>query len=230
MNCEQFRSWLENRDFSDQSESDLALKHRRGCEGCQQLFLKDNMLDQAVDCTMDRQPLPDNLEKIVSLNLGSTRSNRKRVPTIFIRMLSMTAGVAVLVLLFLVIPKDYSARNDFGKSLVHDHMAHNYNQDLENIDDLDQWLAVHSSFGAHVPAKFAAKPDYRFVGARICVIDNCTTLHLVYRKGDGLVSLYIIDADQVKPELKENKTYTVTNNGYNVQMWKEQQQVYAVII
>ena len=230
MNCQQFRSWLENRDFSDQSESDLALKHRRGCHSCQQLFLKDNMLDQAVEGTMVRQPLPDNLEKIVSLNLGSTRSNRKRLPTMFIRMLSMTAGVAALVLLFLFIPTDYSERNEFGKSLVHDHIGHNYDHDLETIDDLDQWLVAQSSFGAHLPAKFAAKSDYRFIGARICVIDNCTTLHLVYRKGAGLVSLYIIDAKQVKPELRENKTYTVTNNGYKIQLWKEQQQVYAVII
>lgn len=230
MKCEQFRSWLENRDFSDQSESDKALKHQQTCLECQRLFVKDNMLDQAIRNTMERQPLPGNLEKIVSLNLGSAKSPNRRIPTTFIRILSMAAGVGVLVLLFIFVPTDYSARNDFGKSLVADHIHHNYNQDLEKIDDLNKWLSIRSSFGAVVPSTFDSRKKYRFVGGRICVIRNCRTVHLVYRQGDGLISLYIMDAAEVEAKLDEAKKYSVTSNGYNIQLWKEDQQVFAIVI
>jgi hypothetical protein len=230
MNCDQFRSWLENRDLSDQSESDQAVKHKQDCQSCQHLFVKDKMLDQAIRDTMRKQPLPENLEKIVSLNLGSSRGSHRQIPRTFIRILSMAAGVGALVLLFLFVPTDYSARKDFGKSLVLDHIHHNYNQDLETIEDLSSWLSLQTSFGAAVPARFDSKKGYRFVGARICVIKNCRTVHLVYREGDGLISLYILDAAQVPATLGDRRTYSVTSNGYTIQMWKEQQQVFALVI
>jgi hypothetical protein len=230
MNCDQFHSWLENRDFSDQSESDQAMKHKKDCQSCQQFFVKDNMLDQAIRDNMEKEPLPENLEKIVSLNLGTGKTPQRRTGTIVIRILSAAAGLGALVLLFLFVPTDFSARNDFGKSLVRDHLHHNYNQDLETIDNLDKWLSLHSSFGAAVPARFDSKKGYRFVGGAICVIKKCRTVHLVYREGDGLISLYIIDAAQVPADLDDSRVYSFTSNGYTVEMWKEQQQVFAVII
>ncbi len=230
MNCSQFRSWLENRDFSDQSESDQALKHQAMCQKCQQLQAKDTLLDQAIRRNMEKQPLPDNLEKIVLLNLGSAKQSHRRIPTTVIRFLSMAAGVGALVLLFFFVPTDFSARKDFGKSLAQDHVHHNYDQDLEKIGDLDKWLSLRTDFGAVVPARFNAEKGYQFIGGRICVIKNCRTVHLVYRQGDGLISLYIADAAQVEAKLVDRKTYSVTSNGYTIQMWKVQQQVFAVVI
>jgi len=230
MDCSQFRTWLENRDVSDQSESDQALKHQEKCPDCQQLHLKDTLLDQTIRRNMEKQPLPENLEKIVLLNLGSTHQKHRRIPRSIIRVLSMTAGVAALVLLFFLVPTDFSARKDYGKSLVQDHVHHNYDQDLEEINDLNTWLSTRTDFGASVPAKFIAEPGYQFVGGRICVIKNCRTVHLVYRQGNGLVSLYIADASEVEAELDDRKTYSVTSNGYTIQMWREQQQVFAIVI
>ena len=53
---------------------------------------------------------------------------------------------------------------------------------------------------------------------------------MVYREGDGLISLYIMDAAQVEAKLDESRTYSVTSNGYNIKMWKEEQQVFAIVI
>lgn len=230
MNCDQFQSWLENRDFSDQSESDQALQHQKNCPHCKELAVKDRMLDEAIRNNMDRQQLPEHLEKIVSLNLGSSRSRFSRVPTTMIRVLSLVAGVGTLVLLFLFFPTDYSARKDFGVSFAADHIKHNFKSDLEQIDDLHKWLSVNASFRAEIPSDFASGKNYQFIGGRICLIGECRTVHLVYRKGSGLVSLYIVDASQVEPRLQENKTYHVTSKGYDIKMWKKQHQVYAVVI
>ena len=230
MNCDQFRSWLENRDISDQSESDRALRHRQECLSCKELFAKDVLLEKVIEHSMQKQPLPDNLEKIISINLGSTHNSYRKIPTVVIRITSMVAGIAALVLIFLFVPTDFSKRNEFGKSLVQDHLHHNYSQDMESINDIQQWLLNHASFTATIPAEFDGGGKYKIVGGRICIINGCMTVHLVYQEGNRLLSLYISDEKEVEAKLKHKKIYSVSNNGYEIRMWRELGQVYALVI
>jgi len=229
MNCDEFRTWLENRDLSDQSESDRALKHQKECTFCQEMFEKDQVLEKIIRERMKPESSPEHLEKIVSVNLREHRARGRSIPTGVIRTFSMLAGACAVLLIFLLFPNDYSARNEFGKALAQDHIMHNYDVDLEKIDDLPGWLARKAPFGAKIPEKFLSSSEYSFLGGRICPVGPCQAVHLVYRTGSSLVSLYIIDAKQVSAPLDENRTYTVSRKGYTIKMWKDNNQFVAVV-
>jgi len=227
MDCEQFRTWLENRDLSDLSESDRAAGHRRECPECRVLAAKDALLDKAIKRGCEKEPLPEHLEKIVSLNLGSSRSPR-RFSTWMIKCASATVGVLALLLVFFLMPSDNTARRSFGSALARDHMVLEENHPIDQVVNMADWLDRQADFRATLPASYGLY-RFEFVGARICVIEKCRTVHLVYRDGDRFLSLYIIDAKQVPASLSERKTYTSSADGVKVKMWRENHQVYAVV-
>ena len=230
MNCDQFRHWLENRDLSDQSESDKALDHRAQCEACNLLYRKDTLLDQVICNGLERQSLPENLERIVSLNLGTSRRSLPRIPPFMIRTVSALAGIAALFALFLLVPTDYSKRNDYGKYLVQDHIMHNYGADFDPIDNLDLWLANHDIHDAVIPNPMKLPQSFRLVSGRVCFIDDCRTIHLVYRSGKKMISLYISKASEVNLDLTERKSYSHTFNSYNIKLFKDAKHLFALVI
>jgi hypothetical protein len=230
MDCKQYKEWLENRDLSDISESDRAGNHARDCTGCEDLTRKDEMLDQAISNTMKKEPLPENLEKIVAMNLSSGVSRTRRFSTGFIKLASLSAGVAAVLLVFFLIPADFSALNDFGTALVQDHngILRGHPVDSVQNEKLPDWIGANADFAAQVPASFPSQ-GLELFGARICVIDRCRTVHLVYSTGAGFVSLFIIDADQLPAPLKDGKSLVFTQKGSEIKMWREGNQVFAMI-
>ena len=229
MDCEQFRAWVENRDLSDQSEADRALKHQLECQACRTLLELDKTLDGGIGRKMAREPLPEHLERVVSLNLGSPASSRRIVPTGVIRLFSMLAGAGALLLLFYLYPTDYSARKEFGKAIAQDHIMHNYDSDLESIKIVEQWLGNNAPFRAALPAVAKFGWNYTLVGGRICPIGDCEAVHLVYRSGSKLISLYIISPEQVTAPVEVDKTYRVKKKGYDIKMWIERNLFYALV-
>lgn len=227
MDCEQFRKWLEERDLSDLSESDRASKHSNLCDDCRGLAAKDALLDETIARGLEKEPLPDHLEKIVALNLGSSRTKPK-FSSGMIKIASAGAGVLALLLVFFLLPGDNEARKSFGTALAQDHIVIEQQHPVDEVANLPDWLATHADFRATLPASFGIY-GFKFVGARICVIENCNTVHLVYRDGDQIVSLYIVDAKQVPASLREGKMYQSSPDGLTVKLWRENHQVYAVI-
>ena len=142
----------------------------------------------------------------------------------------MVAGIAALFLIFLMVPTDFSQRNDYTKSLVQDHLMHNYSEDLESIEDLDVWLANQNVFNGPIPREIMGTGNYQILGGRICYIDDCRTIHLVYRNQEQLISLYISDASEVDIKLAEQKSYSHSYNSYDIKLWKEAGHLYAVVI
>lgn len=228
MDCGTYRNWLENKDLSDMSESNQAKNHEQICAQCKDLGVKDQALDHAIARGLAREPLPENLERIVALNLDKSRSRERRMSSSMIRVVSIFFGICSLLVLFTLLPKDYSGRGEFGSSLAADHHELDKPHGLEEIDNMSKWLLAIADFQASLPVDFK-EGERQFVGGRICVIDECRTVHLVFREGGVLHSLYIMDAGQVPASLKQGKIYSIKANGSNVRMWQENQQVYALI-
>lgn len=230
MDCDKYKKWLENRDLSDISEADRATSHVRECVGCEDLTTKDAMLDRAIADTMQKDPLPENIEKIVAMNLSSSVSSSRRFSTGFIKIASLSAGVAAVLLVFFLIPADFAALNDFGTALAQDHNVILRNHPVDSVQEeaLPEWINKNADFAAAVPVSLSTQ-GLELFGARICVIENCRTVHLVYSTGEGFVSLFIIDAQQLPAPLKSGKTLTFTQKGCKVKMWREGDQVFAMI-
>ncbi len=227
MDCRQFQRWLEERDLSDLSEADRATKHRNSCSNCRELAAKDALLDETIARGLAKEPLPEHLEKLVVLNLGDGRPPRRFSPWI-IKGASAIAGVVALLLVFFLLPSDNSARKDFSSALAQDHLLLGQKHPVDKVVNLSDWLAEHARFRATLPASFNIY-GLEFIGARICLIENCTTVHLVFRDGDRFVSLYIADAKEVPASLQEGKTYSSSADGLQVRLWRENRQLYAVI-
>ena len=228
MDCERFRIWLEERDLSDLSESDRATRHSRECPDCRELAAKDSLLDKTISRCLEKEPLPDHLEKIVALNLGSNSSSTHRFSPGLIKLASAGTGLIALLLVFFFLPSDNTARKNFGTALAQDHIVLEQEHSIDKVVNLSDWLARHADFKATLPASFGVY-GFEFVGARICIIENCNTVHLVYRNGDRFISLYIVNAKQVPASLREGKTYNSSTDGLKVKLWRENNQVYAVI-
>ncbi|MBT8360717.1 MAG: hypothetical protein HKP41_13860 [Desulfobacterales bacterium] len=228
MDCGKYQNWLENKDLSDMSESNRAKNHEKTCEHCKDLAAKDQALDHAIARELAREPLPENLERIVALNLHKTTYSERRISTSMIRVVSIFVGICSLLFLFTLLPRDFSGRGEFSSSLAADHHKLNKPHGLKEIDDVSAWLVAIADFQASLPADFKGK-EQQFIGGRICVIDECRTVHLVFREGGVLTSLYIMDARQVPASFKQGKVYLVNTDGNSVKIWQENHQVYALI-
>jgi len=227
MNCEQFRNWLENRDLADNSESDRALRHSRVCANCRDLLEKDGLLDQAITRALAHEQTPDQFEKLVSVSLGGS-STRRRIPTGWVRLASLCCGLAALLLVLFLLPNEDTARNRFGAALARDHEALSSGHPLDPIEDPGDWLKTHAQFPAELPADFN-HADLVFVGVQICIINDCRTVHLVYRQGQRLVSLFLIDAGRVPAKIKAGTTYTFEHDGAAIRLWRDRQYLFAVV-
>lgn len=228
MDCGKYQNWLENKDLSDMSESNRAKNHEQICEQCKVLAAKDRALDHAIARELAREPLPEHLERIVALNLHKTSYSERRMSTSMIRVVSIFVGICSLIFLFTLLPRDFSGRNDFSSSLAVDHHKLNKPHGLKEIDDMSAWLLATADFQASLPVDFKGKEQH-FIGGRICVIDECRTVHLVFREGGVLTSLYIMDAKRVPASFKQGKVYSVNTDGNSVKIWQENHQVYALI-
>ncbi len=228
MDCKQFQAWLEQRDLSDLSEADRAARHKISCFNCRELAAKDEMLDKTIARGLAKERLPDHLEKLVVLNLGAGSSSPRRFSPWIIKGASAAAGVIALLLVLFLVPSDNTARKKFGSALALDHIELGRKHPVDKVVNLPDWLGDHAQFGATLPAS-SSFYGLELIGARICVIGNCTTVHLVYRDSGRFVSLYIIDAKQVPAALQEGKTYTSSADGLQVKLWRENHQVYALI-
>ncbi|THB78109.1 MAG: hypothetical protein D6B25_05285 [Desulfobulbaceae bacterium] len=227
MNCDEFRAWLENRDLSDQSEFDRAARHRAECQSCSELLEKDKLLEDKIAELMSREPLPENLKKVVDLNLGASRSSRPRFSTGTVRVLSMIAGLCAVLLIFISVPGDYSERKRFSQALVQDHLKHNYDHEMMGIDNLTSWLARYDADQASFPVEL--DDEYTLLGGKVCLIADCKTLHLVFRKGQALVSFYIFDPDELARTFSMNRNFKMSMKGYDIRFWSGGNLVYALI-
>lgn len=127
-----------------------------------------------------------------------------------------------------MVPDSYSPQDDFGIALASDHEANHTTHPVDSVSNLSGWLKKYAGFSASLPAEFSLD-ELELFGVRICIIENCQTVHLVYNDGSGFVSLYIVDATQVPATLKEGKMYSVSQKGLHIKMWRENNQVYALI-
>ncbi len=99
MDCESFRFWLKNKDMFDATQTELAFRHQGECEACRKFAVNYSLADKAEVLDGSQNNLVDNLEKIVQLNLGSGSGEQSAFSTTAIKIISVCAAIAVLVMI-----------------------------------------------------------------------------------------------------------------------------------
>lgn len=104
MDCESFRFWLKNKDMFDATQTELAFRHQGECEACRKFAVNFSAVNYSLtekteDLEGSQNNLADNLDKIVQLNLGSGSGEQSAFSTTAIKIISVCAAIAVLVMI-----------------------------------------------------------------------------------------------------------------------------------
>jgi hypothetical protein len=122
---------------------------------------------------------------------------------------------------------DFMTMDELGASLLAGHLDHGALDIYEKIDDPAIWLAKNVERKIeppqHIPEGFIVK------GVRFCTIEDCQVIHMVYSKGDVLVSVFVVDEDDAGFHMELGKTYTLGMDKNRITFWKENGNVYAVV-
>jgi anti-sigma factor RsiW len=107
--------------------------------------------------------------------------------------------------------------------------------DFENGDPrtISEWWADKLDF--HPPAPVAEIDGYRLIGGRLCYFLSRRLSALMYRKGEHVLSLYIMSADQLElpgggyEQTDSWKVSVHEHKGYTSLIWEEGSLVFALV-
>ncbi len=227
MDCRLFHHWIENRDIYDVSETDKARKHVAQCVNCQELLTKEEQLDTAIIKALGKQEIPQRLRNSIDLNLDQPRSETKRFN---LWWTAAPALLASIILLYLVLPFSYGVRtiDELGQYSLADHSSHSVQAaELTEINKLTTWCQGKVDFKAVRPN--IESQGYQFLGGRICSLGQFPAVHLMYKKGDRVASVYIIDEKVIRFPLPNRGEKALLLDGQQLRIWKRNNLVYTLV-
>lgn len=227
MDCLRFAKWLENRDTFDVSEADIALKHTAKCEECKLKLEFDEKLDEMLFAAMKPVKLPSGLIDKVDLSLDRVQeTGSRRRYGLFGAVSAMAAFLIVIAISFVLTSKPGIPSMDvLAKHVIADNSHHGdavlVVRDPANINQLGDFDISYDYLARELPS------DYKFIGARICPLGECQSMHLVYLDNGKRVSVYLVKAKDVGFSLSPGKKYTVSSDDQTVSFWKKGRYVIA---
>jgi len=229
MDCLQFSQWLENRDTFDVSEADKAQKHTAVCQECRAKLTFDEKLDEAIFSAMKEVDLPKGFAGKIDLSLDRVMVSSPRKKYGLYGMFSAVIAVIMVVAVsFTLAPTpSISSMDELGRYVITDHGHHDDSVlVVENPLELEQLgdLAIpYESVKKELPE------SYSFVGARICPLGECESVHLVYLDNGRRISVYLVKNKDVGFSLSPGKQYTMSSENQTVSFWKKGGYVFARI-
>ncbi|WP_136797712.1 hypothetical protein [Desulfosediminicola ganghwensis] len=232
MKCEQFKTWLENRDTHDISEADKARRHATQCHCCSELMAHDEALDRHIGALLARETVPSHLENIVDLNL------ERILPQRGTRSIWALVAVCCIVLLA-AIPfqgwitgkrgeQPMLSMEQLGGYILADYQYHgDGGVGFEPVKDAAIWLNANLHTRQLPPERIVA--GYTVKYARLCKLGECLAVHLVYEKGGKRISVFVMDKSNVDGSFEQDRLYAVATGNTNILLSSQNKYLYAVI-
>lgn len=227
MDCESYKQWLENRDMYDVSEADLAHKHSRECKPCRDLYHRDEQLDQVFARSMATVPLPAKLKGQVDFNLAHCHRSRTRRRLLLKSVPALIAAMLVVYLLFPLSPASVGMEEMGRYALAHHAAFIDAGVEVTSLEGVTDWCRDRVAFKVIPPSLPVDR--YRFVGARVCALGECSAVQLRYWQGDTLVSVYILNDQEVDFDIRSGDEHSLGTDGNLVRFWKENSLVYVLV-
>lgn len=225
MDCLDFCKWLESRDIYDVSEADKALKHSTGCSSCQDKLRVDEQLDEIIYEAMQREEMPGNLRDKVDLSLARMSEVPSKTRYGLYGAFSAAVAIVFVVGFFFSYSPPIPSMEKMGRHVIADHTGHGDGilvvHDLENIGRLGDFSLTSALITSQVPE------SYSFVGARICPLGDCKSVHIVFLDKGRRVSLYVIKDGDVDFSLSNAQHYNMNAGEQTVNFWKKGKYVFA---
>lgn len=230
MNCDKFTDWLENRDLHDVSESDKAMKHAAECSGCMAKLEFDEKLDELLFASLQPVDMPQSLMHKIDLNLEGIGVQKKKS-----KRLNWYGAVSALLVASFVFflsfpfsePENIASMDELGKYVIYNHDYINESHMVVKSEDEMNQLG-----GFDMPFKSLLKnfrKGYTFLGARICPLGDCQSVHVIYDHDNKRVSVYLVRAEDVDFRISEGKKYSVNDGSDTVHFWRNGDYILAMI-
>lgn len=231
MKCSEFKEWFLDSETSG-AIAQAAEEHLNNCPDCQRLSELDHRLDAILKSSIEQEEVPSHLHAQLYLNLEQNRKNRQFTSAAQLVRYWLPALAAAALLLFFINPLQLgkiTSFEDLSRLALQDHQ---YNLamafDAAEVKDVPSWFAKHTGLKIRMPALHGK--GYKFIGGRKCTLGACSAAYLLYKKGGKRVSLFIIDEKNITFMLEPVKNYAMTTENNTITIWKENNQVLAMVI
>lgn len=231
MTCSEFKMWLVEKEFAESGATAGARSHMRNCPDCRILYELDEDLEAVIRADLVMvEPPPGLLRKIEA---GINPATMKKVFT-FPWNLAPALTVAALVMLFLnpfraaEPTPGFRSMDQVSRIVLQDHLRQvPMSFAAAEVVDVEGWFARVHNIGFTMPD--LGKQGYTLVGGRKCELGKCDAVYLLYAKEGKRVSVFILPESDIKFPMTEGQRYGVEIAETQVQLWKGNGQVHAMV-
>ena len=233
LNCQGFKRWLINQDSADEIAFRQVKDHIQDCHTCEALYQTDMALDAMLKKGMQTVEPPPGL--IVRARHKIESESRPR-PFRFLSVSWKTAvpalSMAAVVLVMLLYPFSGQLRTvDAVAALsIANHLDTGMKMDFRagEVTDVGQWFTQKLAYAVRLPD--LNRLGLSLLGGRKCALGKIDAALLFCKSKGKLVSLFVINQNDVGLRFDKERKYTVEEGDFKVRVWKESGMVYAMVI
>ena len=230
MNCQDFKAWIDNKDLFDARVIADAKIHMAACEPCKKLHALDVLIDDRVKDCLQPTAVPQGLLARIETNTISQKKAPAASFAIWKKFVPLLAAAAIV---FIIIINPFSGKinslNQMQAYALENHLSENRTMEFKagDIDGVSRWFTNRLGYTVVLPNYH--RRGLNFLGGRECFLGRIKAAFLYCEKQGKRVSLFIVDADALKFPLDEAKNYSITDQGYEIKVWKEGNMAYALV-
>ncbi len=183
-------------------------------------------MDKSLAEGLGREEVPARLR--ASVALIAEEPSRQQWSWLAIPSAALT-GLALLLLVFLPFGSDLSSIEGMARLAEQNHLA-----DFTMMFRADQGDEIAGYFQDKLPFEVTL-PDlagrgFEFLGGRKCSLGNEDIAYLFYSKDGKRYSLFELDAKDVQVEILETRVYRYPVGNCIVEIWKEADRVFVLVV
>jgi hypothetical protein len=231
MNCQDFKAWLDNKDLYDERVCADAEIHMAGCEQCNNLYTLDALIDARVKDCLKPAEVPQGLLSRIETDIMAKKKDLDAPFAFWKKFVPLFAAAAIV---FMIVINPFSAKiknlNQMQAYALENHLAVDKAMEFKtaDVEDASKWFKNRLGYNVTLPNLH--RRGLNFIGGRECVLGKKKAAYLLCEKQGKKASLFIVDADALNFPLDEAKNYFVTDQGYEIKVWKEGNMAYALVI
>lgn len=231
MDCKQFEIWLLVRDQAREDDGAEAMAHAADCERCRGMLHLDDAAESALKSGLARVDAPASLRDSVRLvaDRGGMGRTRRRWPLLALPASGLTALALLLLVVFQPFGSSLSSIERIAQLAEKNHFA-GYTMQFRagEVSDLAGWFRDKLDFEVAPPE--LAHRGLEFLGGRKCTLGGKDVAYLFFEQDGKRFSLFQLDAGDVKIDLEEGQTYRYPIHDCVVELWKEGNRVFVLIV
>ena len=230
MNCQEFKTWLHDKNQDSHSESEHALRHMEDCQTCQKLFRLDAAVEERIRESLLQLDPPQDLMGRIKNDIGLSDGKRSATLSRW-RILAPVLAMAAAVALFFINPFSAQIRSldDISTFAIANHLDPNLKMafNMDDVADVSGWFAKRLAYTIVAPD--LSGQGFELLGGRKCLVGRKDAAYLYYEKAGKKVSVFVINPADLDFKLEPAKTYRITEGEYQIQIWKEKNLGYALV-